>query len=74
MVEPEAPYRVVIEKLVTGAHHYSAAGPGIGYSKPWFDSESEAETLCRVLAQAFNAGKKKRSLELQQLLDDDGTP
>ncbi len=62
-------YRVIHETTVTGKIQYSASGPGILYSKPWFEKESDAETLCRNLAQAFGAGEQARSEELLRLLE-----
>ncbi len=70
MTDPN--YRIVTELKVTGGYRYSADGPGLGYDKVWVDKESEAETLCRMLGQAYRAGKIGRSREFRQLLDDDG--
>lgn len=68
-IEPR--YRVVAERRADNTYHYSAAGPGIGYHKPYFETEGEAETLCVVLVLAFQAGKQARSAEFAALLNDD---
>jgi len=68
----EARYRVVMEKTVTGKVQYSVEGPGVHRtaSKPWFENEGDAETLCRILGCAFAAGMSHRSLQLSALLGD----
>ncbi len=65
----DQPYRVAHEITVTNEIQFSADGPGLGYDKPWFKERERAETLCRNLAQAYNAGKNARSEELLKLLE-----
>lgn len=64
-------YYVCHRKTVTGKYQFSATGPGIGddTSKPWFETEANAETLCRCLAQALAAGERMRSEEILTLLE-----
>ncbi len=69
-IEPR--YRVVPERRADSSYHYTAAGPGLGYHKPYFETEGEANTFCVSLTQAFKAGKQARSREFARLIDDDG--
>lgn len=54
-----------------GKIQYTARGPGISdvYDKPWFDTEEQAATLCRVLARAFQAGEDYRAVQIAKLLE-----
>ncbi len=67
-IEPH--YRTVSEQKANGEYHFTAHGPGLGYHKPYFDSESDAQTFCVTLMLAFRAGKQARSRELRELLED----
>jgi len=64
-------YTVVTERDALGRLQFTAKGPGLGDHKPLFTYESDANTLCRVLEEAFAAGESHRSRTLMQLLDED---
>ncbi len=63
-------YTVVTETDANGQLQFTARGPGLGEHKPLFKYEHDANTLCKVLEEAFRAGERSRSQELLELLSD----